>query len=539
MKIVGIKNRDASLDVLGIKNINVAYWNLEPEELIEQSILREQAVLSDTGALSLLTGAFTGRSPQDKFVVKDAATTGTIDWGGFNNAFDPAKYDALYGKIVAYFAHKDVFVRDSYVCADPAYRLNVRTIAEYPWSALFANNMFLRPGREEIAQITPDWTIICAPGFLSEGAADGVRSPNFTLVNFTKKQILIGGSAYTGEIKKGVFGALNHELPVRRNVLPMHASANVGAGGDTALFFGLSGTGKTTLSADPDRRLIGDDEHGWSETGVFNFEGGCYAKTINLDETTEPEIYRAIKHGAILENVPFYEGTRAPDYKSVAVTPNTRVSYPLSHIPNIMVPSVGTHPANIFFLACDSFGVLPPVSKLTTAQAMFHFMSGYTAKIAGTEQGVNEPQATFSACFGAPFLPLHPARYAKMLGEKLESSRANVWLVNTGWSGGGYGVGARIKLRYTRAFLNAALSGALDGVTYQTDEVFGLRFPLECPGVPSEILNPRDAWSDKSAYDAKAAQLAQYFVNNFAKFADQASPEIVAASPKVLTGARL
>ena len=532
MKTIGTKNPKASLQTIGILNVKTAYWNLTPPELIEQTILRKQGFLTDTGAISILTGIFTGRSPKDKFVVKDDATSHTIDWGGFNNAFDPALYDPLFYKICDYFRHKDVFIRDNYVCADPQYRLNIRTVTEYPWSNHFADNMFLRPTKEEILIAVPDWTILCAPGFQADPKIDGVSNPNFTLVNFSKKQILIGGSGYTGEIKKGIFGVLNHELPVHSGVLPMHCSANVGKDGDTAIFFGLSGTGKTTLSADPDRQLVGDDEHGWSDTGVFNFEGGCYAKTINLAEETEPEIYRAIKHGAILENVPFFEGTRTPDYTSKEITQNTRVSYPIQHIPNIMTPSVAGHPTNLFFLACDSFGVLPPISKLTRGQAMFHFMSGYTAKIAGTEQGVNEPQTTFSACFGAPFLPLHPAQYAEMLGKKMEQHEVKVWLINTGWSGGAYGVGSRMKLRFTRAMIAAALTGALNNVLYQTDQVFGLHFPLECPNVPAEMLNPRNTWTDKSAYDAKAKQLAQAFIQNFAKFAPKASQEILDAAPK-------
>ena len=533
MHSIGTENLLAPLSASGVRNPKTVYWNLAPAQLIEQIILQKQGSLTDTGAVDISTGAFTGRSPKDKFVVRDAATAATIDWGGFNNSFDPDKYDALYDKIVAYFAHKDVFVRDNYVCADPQYRLNVRTISEYPWSNLFADNMFLRPAQAQLASLQPDWTIICAPAFQAAGAPDGTLNANFTLINFTQRQILIGGSGYTGEIKKGVFGVLNHELPVKYNVLPMHCSANVGAAGDTAIFFGLSGTGKTTLSADPHRRLVGDDEHGWSETGVFNFEGGCYAKTINLSPETEPEIYDAIRHGALLENVPFVENTRQPDYKSVAITQNTRVSYPITHIPNSLTPSVAGHPTNIFFLACDSFGVLPPISKLDKAQAMFHFISGYTAKIAGTEQGVNEPQVTFSACFGAPFMPLHPARYAEMLGKKMEAHQVNVWLVNTGWSGGPYGVGSRMKLKYTRALISAALEGKLQNAGFQKDQTFGLQFPNHCPGVPFEMLNPRNTWADKNAYDAQALQLAKAFVKNFEKYASQAAPEIIAAAPKL------
>ncbi|MBM3430562.1 MAG: phosphoenolpyruvate carboxykinase (ATP), partial [Bacteroidetes bacterium] len=418
--------------------------------------------------------------------------------------------------------------------ADEQYRMNIRVVTELPWSNMFAYNMFLRPSEQELKNFSPDWHILCIPSFKADSAIDGTRQHNFAVLNFTKKMILIGGTGYTGEIKKGIFSALNFILPHEKNVLSMHCSANIGDGGDTAVFFGLSGTGKTTLSSDPNRRLIGDDEHGWSSNSVFNFEGGCYAKTIDLSREKEPQIYDAIKFGALLENIGFENESSTPDYTDGSITENTRVSYPIHHIDNIAVPSIGGAPKNIFFLTADAFGVLPPISKLTTAQAMYHFMSGYTAKVAGTEVGITEPTTTFSAGFGAAFLPLHPAKYAKLLGEKLDGSGINVWLLNTGWSGGSYGVGSRMKLAYTRAMITAALTGKLDAVTYDTLPVFELSFPTSCEGVPSELLNPRNTWEDKAAYDKTAANLASKFVKNFEKFAAETSAEILAAAPKVL-----
>jgi len=384
-----------------------------------------------------------------------------------------------------------------------------------------------------LKRFTPDWSILCAPGFQADPKVDGTRQENFAIINFSKKCIIIGGTGYTGEIKKGIFSVLNYILPKEHNVLSMHCSANVGKEGDVAIFFGLSGTGKTTLSADPDRKLIGDDEHGWSENGIFNFEGGCYAKTIDLSPEKEPQIYKAIKHRAILENIGFYEGTQTPDFSDSSITQNTRVSYPIDHIDNAVCPSSGGHPKNIFFLTADAFGILPPISKLTPAQAMYYFISGYTAKVAGTEEGVVDPEATFSACFGAPFLPLHATYYAEMLGQKMQQHQTNVWLVNTGWTGGAFGVGKRINLKYTRAMISAALQGALDEVDYVTHEVFGLAMPVSCPGGPSEVLKPRRTWADKAAYDENANELAAAFVKNFRKFQDQASADILAAAPKV------
>jgi phosphoenolpyruvate carboxykinase (ATP) len=392
--------------------------------------------------------------------------------------------------------------------------------------------MFLRPTKEEVMQFDPEWTILNAPGFMADPAVDGTRQANFAIVNFSEKTIIIGGTGYTGEIKKGIFSVLNFVLPHEHNVLSMHCSANTNDAGETAVFFGLSGTGKTTLSADASRHLIGDDEHGWSDNGIFNFEGGCYAKTIDLSEEKEPEIYRAIKHRAILENIGYFEGTRTPNFEDDHITLNTRVSYPIDHILNAHPESKGDHPNNIFFLTCDAFGVLPPISKLTPGQAMYHFISGYTAKVAGTEEGINEPQLAFSACFGAPFMPLHPTKYAEMLGERMRDHEVNIWLVNTGWTGGGYGTGKRISLKYTRAMIHEAMDGDLANAKYKEHEVFGLMMPTSCPGVPDELLDPKNTWSDTVLYDTKARKLAADFVDNFAKFADQANEEIMAAAPR-------
>jgi len=533
MNHYGRKAEAASLENIGLGRVSNAYWNLTPSELVEETLVAGQGVLSNTGALAVDTGEFTGRSPLDRFVVADETTENTVWWGKVNIKFSPEKFDALYNRMRAYLTNRDVYVRDAYACTDPEYRLNIRVVTEFPWSNMFAHNMFLRPTTEEIDNFTPDWHIVCAPDFHADVEIDGTRQHNFAILNFTKKMIIIGGTAYTGEIKKGIFSVLNYILPHERDVLSMHCSANVGANGDTAVFFGLSGTGKTTLSSDPNRQLIGDDEHGWSNKGVFNFEGGCYAKCIDLSREKEPQIYDAIKFGAILENVGFEEDGCTPDYTDSSRTENTRVSYPLDHIDNIMKPSMGDVPKNIFFLTCDASGVFPPISRLTPGQAMYHFISGYTAKVAGTEAGITEPVTTFSACFGAPFLPLHPTKYATMLGKKMQENAVKVWLINTGWSGGAYGVGERIKLKYTRAMITAALEGKLDNVSYEEHAVFGLNMPTTCENVPSEILNPRNTWSDKAAYDRKASDLAAKFVDNFSKFAEYASEEILAAAPRV------
>ena len=531
MENYGLFTKTISLENMGIKNATVKY-QLSPDELHDITIEKGMGVESSTGALAVNTGEFTGRSPQDRFIVKDSITEDKVWWGNINLPFDSDKFEALYNKVTDYLSGKELYVRDSYVCADPNYRLNVRVVTEYPWSNLFCYNMFLRPEDSELEDFSADWHVVCAPGFKADPAVDGTRQSNFAILDFTRKIALIGGTGYTGEMKKGIFSALNFILPVYENTLPMHCSANVGEDGDTAIFFGLSGTGKTTLSADPDRKLIGDDEHGWTnENTVFNFEGGCYAKVINLTEENEPDIYHAIKRGAILENVIFEEGSNVVDYEDISITQNTRVSYPIYHIDNIQPGSIGKNPKNIFFLTADAFGVLPPISKLTPGQAAYHFISGYSAKVAGTEAGVNEPQPNFSACFGAPFMPLHPTKYAEMLSKKMKDAGVNVWLINTGWTGGPYGTGSRMKLKYTRAMITAALNGELDNVDYTTHEVFGLAKPQSCPNVPSEVLNPRNTWEDKEAYDAKAHELAAAFRKNFAKFEEFANEEILAGAP--------
>jgi len=531
MSKTGIKASNAKLSDLGIDNVALEHWNLNPDELTSLSVQMGEGIITDSGTLAINTGKFTGRSPKDRFIVADEETNDTVWWGGINIKFDSSKYDSLYNKVVKYFENKEVFIRDAYVCANPNHKLKLRVVTELPWQSLFAYNMFLRLNEEEILNFEPEWTIIAASGFQADPEKDGTRQGNFAIINFSKKQILIGGTGYTGEIKKGVFSVLNYILPQKKNVLSMHCSANIGENNDTAIFFGLSGTGKTTLSADPHRKLIGDDEHGWANNTVFNFEGGCYAKCIDLTAENEPQIFAAIKKGALLENIGFINGTKTVDYSNVGLTENTRVSYPIFHIENIANPSIGPKPQNIFFLTCDAFGVLPPISRLTPGQAMYHFISGYTAKVAGTEEGVTEPQTTFSACFGAPFLPLHPTKYAEMLGEKIKKDEVKVWLINTGWSGGPYGVGGRINLKYTRAIITAALNGNLDNVKYSQNNVFGLAIPNSCPDIPDHILDSRNTWDDKIKYDTKAAELADAFIENFHKFEEFSNEEIMAAAP--------
>lgn len=519
------------LKQLGIKNAT-EHWNLPPEELADIAVEKRMAERVNSGAIAIDTGEFTGRAPKDRFIVKDDVTKDTVWWGDINIPFSSEKFDQLQDKMVKYLSGKDLYIRDAYACADPKYRMNVRVVNEYPWSNMFVYNMFLRPDEEELVDFNPEWTIINAPDFRADPDEDGTRQHNFAILNFKKKMILIGGTGYTGEIKKGIFSALNFILPHQKNVLSMHCSANMGKAGDTAIFFGLSGTGKTTLSADPNRYLIGDDEHGWSpENTIFNFEGGCYAKVIDLSEEKEPEIYRAIREGAILENVVTDNGE--VDFEDSSKTANTRVSYPIYHIHNIAEPSIGRNPKNIFFLTCDANGVLPPISKLTPGQAAFHFISGYTAKVAGTEAGITEPVRVFSACFGAPFMPLHPTVYGEMLSEKIKDAGVNVWLVNTGWTGGSYGVGSRISLKITRALITAALNGELNHAEYKSHEVFGLMMPKSCPSVPSDVLNPKNTWEDKAAYDKKANDLASAFNENFKKYASGANEEIMNAAPKV------
>ena len=522
-----------NLTDLGITNAKV-HWNLSSDELQKHALNKDQAKLTSQGAITINTGKFTGRSPLDRFIVKDSITENTVWWGDINVPFEEEKFNQLHEKIIAYLSNKEIYARDSYACASEEHRLNIRVVNEYPWSNLFAYNMFLRPTEEELENFKHEWLILNAPGFYADPKIDGTRQENFAILSFTKKTILIGGTGYTGEIKKGIFSALNYILPQDKGVLSMHCSANTGKTGDTAIFFGLSGTGKTTLSADPERNLIGDDEHGWDKDSVFNFEGGCYAKCIDLSAENEPDIYAAVKKGALLENIEFFKGTNKVDYSNTSITQNTRVSYPIHFINNIAVPSSGQNPKNIFFLTADAFGVLPPISKLSAGQAMYHFISGYTAKVAGTEDGVNEPQTTFSACFGAPFMPLHPTKYAEMLGEKMKEFSVNVWLINTGWSGGEYGVGNRISLKYTRAMITAALSNQLNNVEYITHKVFGLNMPTSCPDVPSEILSPKNTWGDKSAYDEKANKLARAFNENFLQFSDHANDEILNAAPKII-----
>ncbi|WP_136480379.1 phosphoenolpyruvate carboxykinase (ATP) [Cognatitamlana onchidii] len=522
------------LDAYGIKNAKVNY-QLSHQELHRISIEKGLGVEASSGALVVNTGEFTGRSPKDRFIVKDDVTKDRVWWGDINIPFQSEQFDKLYDKVVDYLSGKEVFARDCYACADANYKLNIRVINEYPWSNQFAYNMFLRPTEKELEGFNPEWVVINAPSFMADPEIDGTRQHNFAILNFTKKIALIGGTGYTGEIKKGIFSALNFILPVYKETLPMHCSANFGKEKDTAIFFGLSGTGKTTLSTDPNRSLIGDDEHGWTnENTVFNFEGGCYAKVINLSRNNEPEIYDAIKGGAILENVILDKNAKV-DFTNTTITQNTRVSYPIHHIENIKVPSIGNNPKNIFFLTADAFGVIPPISKLTPSQAAYHFISGYTAKVAGTEAGVVEPVPSFSACFGAPFMPLHPSKYAEMLSKKMIDAGVNVWLINTGWTGGPYGIGKRMELKYTRAMINAVLDGKLGLYNYDDyhiHSVFGVAQPRTCPGVPTSVLSPRATWNDDQAYYTTAFKLTNAFRENFKKFEAHCSEEIRRGGPQ-------
>ncbi|MCG2614353.1 phosphoenolpyruvate carboxykinase (ATP) [Terrimonas sp. NA20] len=521
------------LSRMGLKHTDRIHYQSTPEDLVQHTLRIGEGVLNDTGALVIKTGEFTGRAPKDKFIVKDAITANSVHWNEFNQPIETRYFDIIHKKILDYLNERnELWVRDCQACADPRYRMNIRVVNEKPWNNLFAYNMFLRPEEEQLEEFSPEWTILSAPGLKLDPHECGVRQQNAAIVSFAHRMILIAGTGYTGETKKGIFTVLNYILPHDNNVLSMHCSANIGDDGDTAVFFGLSGTGKTTLSADPARKLIGDDEHGWTNDGIFNFEGGCYAKTINLTEEKEPEIYHAIRPGALVENVRFFPGTERINFDDAGITENTRVSYPLDFISNSQEPSVGGLPKNIFFLTCDAFGVLPPISKLSPGQAMYQFISGYTAKVAGTEAGVTEPKPTFSACFGAPFLPLHPGRYAEMLGRKMEEHKVNVWMVNTGWTGGAYGVGNRMKLSYTRAMITAALEGKLDNAEFSEHPVFGVAIPANCPGVPSEILDPRSTWEDQVAYDDKAHYLASLFIKNFEKYKDGVSAEVLASAPK-------
>ncbi|MFQ5773750.1 MAG: phosphoenolpyruvate carboxykinase [Kiloniellaceae bacterium] len=518
------------LDRHGIANFAAAYWNLGVPALYEHALQRGAAKLASGGALVVNTGQHTGRSPRDKFIVDEPSTNDDVWWGEVNVAMPEEAFERLYAKALAYFQGRALYVQDLFAGADPEYRLAVRVVSESAWHALFAANMFIQPGHDRLADFEPDFTVLHAPDLHADPARDGTNSETFIVVHFARRLVLVGGTSYAGEIKKSIFSVLNYLLPAR-DVLPMHCSANIGPAGDAAIFFGLSGTGKTTLSADSTRRLIGDDEHGWSQTGVFNFEGGCYAKVIRLSREAEPEIYATTERfGTILENVVLDEETGRLDLDDDRYTENTRASYPLDFIPNVSESGRGGHPRNIVMLTADAFGVLPPISRLSPAQAMYHFLSGYTARVAGTEKGLgNEPKATFSTCFGAPFMPRHPSVYAELLGEKMERTGANCWLVNTGWTGGAYGVGARMKIDHTRTLVRAALDGRLGGVPMATHPTFGLAIPESCPDVPAEVLNPRNTWADKGAYDQTARELSARFEANFKQFEPYVGEDVKAA----------
>src|SRR5438309_6894698 len=486
-------------DVAELLSEGRTYFNLSPALLVEHSIRRNEAKLASNGAIVGYTNR-TGRSPKDKFVVKDEMTAHTVNWGAVNAPCEPEKFDALYARVMEHLRGRELYVQDLFCGADPAYRLPVRMVNEYAWHNLFVRQLFIRPTATELRSHNPEFTVLAAPEFKADPKRDGVNSEVFILINFTRRTVLIGGTSYAGEMKKCIFSVMNYLLPPR-NVFPMHCSANVGHNGVSALFFGLSGTGKTTLSADPSRDLIGDDEHGWSADGIFNFEGGCYAKCIKLSRQNEPQIWNALRFGCVLENVTLDPHTRIPDYNDDSKTENTRAAYPVEFIENAVIPGIGGHPKNVVFLTADAFGVLPPISRLSPEQAMYHFLSGYTAKVAGTEAGVKEPQPNFSTCFGSPFLPLRPKVYAEMLGRRLQEHGAQCWLVNTGWFGGPYGVGARMKLAYTRTMVSAAIAGELKNVQFTVEPSFGLTIPKSCPGVPQEFLDARGAWKDKAAYD--------------------------------------
>ncbi|HCP41814.1 MAG TPA: phosphoenolpyruvate carboxykinase (ATP) [Cryomorphaceae bacterium] len=531
------KNHLEALSALNIKAREV-FSNLHPDVLEEHSISKDMAVRTAHGAIAVNTGKFTGRSPEDRFIVKDRLTENAVWWGAINKPFSSEKFQSLKVKVCHYLNDKDIYIRDAFAGAHPSYRLSVRVINEYPWSNQFASNMFIEPTTDELESFNSEWTIINAPGFQANPDIDDTRQSNFAILDFTDQCIIIGGTGYTGEIKKGIFSALNFILPYHRNVLSMHCSANVGENGDTSIFFGLSGTGKTTLSADPKRRLIGDDEHGWcADNTIFNFEGGCYAKVIDLSAEKEPDIYNAIRQHAMLENV-ILNSDGTVKFEDATITQNTRVSYPINHIANIQPGSIAGNPKNIFFLTADAYGTLPPISKLTPGQAAYHFISGYTAKVAGTEEGVNEPKAVFSACFGAPFMPLHPTYYANMLAEKMELAEVNVWLVNTGWTGGPYGTGTRMSLKHTRRMITAAMQGELNTAKYIQHEIFGLHMPTTCPEVPSKILNPKNTWANPQQYDEFANELAMKFSNNFKQFESEATNEMLKAAPRVFIGAK-
>ena len=517
----------------GLTNLKTVYWNLSVPKLVEHSLARNEGVLSSTGALVVNTGIHTGRSPNDKFFVKrDNDDDKVIDWGKVNKPISPEHFERLYAKTLAYLQNRDLFVYDVKVGADPAHTLPARIVADKAWAGLFSHDLFIRLTPDEQKSHTPDYTFLICPDLAADPKTDGTVSPTFIAADLTRKIVLVGSSSYCGEIKKSVFTIMNYVLP-KSGIMPMHCSANLGEHGDVAIFFGLSGTGKTTLSSDVDRRLIGDDEHGWSEKGIFNFEGGCYAKTINLDPEFEPIIYNATRRfGTVLENVVLDPETREPDFYDNSLTENTRAAYPLYFIENYVVEGMGTHPKNVFFLTADAFGVMPPVAKLTEEQAMYYFLAGYTSKLAGTEKGLgSEPEATFSACFGAPFMPLHPNVYAQLLGKKIREYGTNVWLINTGWTGGPYGIGHRFKLPYTRAMIRAAVNGELDKVNTVKDAYFGLWIPEHCPGVPDDVLMPDKTWSNKADYAVQARKLVERFENNFAKYKGVVSEDILNSGP--------
>lgn len=504
------------LQELNFTEIKEIHRNLPVTKLIERAIINGEGTLSSSGALNINTGKYTGRSPRDRFIVDGKSIHNDINWGDVNIPMCEESFNSIYARLLAYLQNKELYVFDGLAGADRRYSMKTRFINEYASQNLFVHQLFIRPMTEELNEFYPDFTVICAPGFKANINIDKINSEAFIIVNFEKKMVIIGGTGYCGEMKKSIFSVMNYLLP-KKQVLPMHCSANIGRDGETALFFGLSGTGKTTLSADPDRALIGDDEHGWSEDGIFNFEGGCYAKCINLSNENEPQIWDAIKFGTILENVVVNENG-IEDYNDGSLTENTRAGYPVDYIPGAILEGVGNHPKTILFLTADAFGVLPPISKLTKEQAMYHFMSGYTSKLAGTERGIKEPEATFSACFGAPFMPMDPAVYAKSLGEKIEKHKANVYLVNTGWTGGAYGVGKRMKLSYTRAMITAAISGELAMAEYNEHPIFKILVPTSCPNVPREILEPSNTWENKNEYLSNANELAYKFNKNFEKF---------------------
>lgn len=517
----------------GLTGFKAIHWNLTTEALYEEAVKRGEGQIAKMGPIVVNTAPHTGRSPSDKYVVRENSSADKVWWGTVNQPMEAEKFAGLARRLSEYLRGREVFVQDLFVGADPQHRLPVRIISELAWHSLFARYMFIRPKPEELANYTPQFTVITVPSFHANPKVDGTRSETVIAVNFAEKMVIIGGSYYAGETKKSVFTLLNYLLPLKK-VLSMHCSANYGKTGDAALFFGLSGTGKTTLSADPERTLVGDDEHGWSDDGIFNFEGGCYAKVIRLSKEAEPEIYATTERfGTILENVVIDPVTRTLSLEDDSITENTRGSYPLDYISNATLEGKARHPANIVFLTADAYGVMPPIASLTTEQAMYHFLSGYTARVAGTEKGLTEPQATFSTCFGAPFLVLNPNVYAQMLGEKIAKYKTKVWLVNTGWSGGPYGVGQRMKIQFTRAMIRAALAGQLNDVKKTPDPIFGVLIPTRCPDVPSDVLLPRNTWADKDAYDAEAKKLAREFAQNFEQFAKGVSSQVREAGPRV------